>query len=382
MYEGTAIASRMPMMMITTRSSIRVKPPGRSLRLIRSLSRASMCVLLLIGAARKELVAPGTYRRIERAPHAAFGGDRRLLRARVKRFPAPADRPLYDAAATDAWTRACDRARLARRGGRDLHGLSDVAHRRRGHGDQASPPPTGAKAGDEEGDGEGAGQPQGERQADDACDAEDEARRRARSAAPSQACRGAEGRSRRRERPSARAREHPRAPPGHGRRPVRPGRGGRSDGACRGTCGGSRRRCRLSRTRHPSRAAGAAACPAAGRAGDAVGAGLRAAPQAVCTAQRLLGPRDRRPGGGERAAMSSGRPSRIRTARKDGRQVVTLRRADVDGHVVVECEVYPVDSLRVEPIRPGPYRFDTEEAANAFVEETGRTLEYLGCAVS
>ena len=80
--------------------------------------------------------------------------------------------------------------------------------------------------------------------------------------------------------------------------------------------------------------------------------------------------------------MSSGRPSRIRTARKDGRQVVTLRRADSDGQVVVECEVYPVDSLRVEPIRPGPYRFDTDEAANAFVEETGRALEYLGCAIS
>jgi hypothetical protein len=80
--------------------------------------------------------------------------------------------------------------------------------------------------------------------------------------------------------------------------------------------------------------------------------------------------------------MSSGRSSRIRTARKDGRQVVTLRRADSDGQVVVECEVYPVDSLRVEPIRPGPYRFDTDEAANAFVEETGRALEYLGCAIS
>jgi hypothetical protein len=80
--------------------------------------------------------------------------------------------------------------------------------------------------------------------------------------------------------------------------------------------------------------------------------------------------------------MSPGRSSRMRTARKDGRQVVTLRRADIDGHVVVECEVYPVNSLRVEPIRPGPYRFDSEEAANAFVEETGRALEYLGCSVS
>jgi hypothetical protein len=80
--------------------------------------------------------------------------------------------------------------------------------------------------------------------------------------------------------------------------------------------------------------------------------------------------------------MSPGRSSRVRTGRKDGRQVVTLRRADVDGQIVVECEVYPVNSLRVEPIRPGPYRFDSEEAANAFVEETARALEYLGCSVS
>jgi len=61
---------------------------------------------------------------------------------------------------------------------------------------------------------------------------------------------------------------------------------------------------------------------------------------------------------------------------------VTLRRSEADGQVVVECEVYPVNSLRVEPIRPGPYRFETEEAANAFVEETGRALEYLGCSIS
>jgi hypothetical protein len=80
--------------------------------------------------------------------------------------------------------------------------------------------------------------------------------------------------------------------------------------------------------------------------------------------------------------MSPGRSSRVRTARKDGRQVVTLRRSEADGQVVVECEVYPVNSLRVEPIRPGPYRFETEQEANAFVEETGRALEYLGCSIS
>jgi hypothetical protein len=73
---------------------------------------------------------------------------------------------------------------------------------------------------------------------------------------------------------------------------------------------------------------------------------------------------------------------RLKTARKDGRQVVTLRREQTDDQVVVHCEVYPVNSLRVEPIRPGPYTFNSEEEATTFVDETSRALEYLGCTVS
>lgn len=73
---------------------------------------------------------------------------------------------------------------------------------------------------------------------------------------------------------------------------------------------------------------------------------------------------------------------RVKTARRDGRQVVTLRREQADGQVVVHCEVYPVNSLRVEPIRPGPYVFNSEDEATSFVEETSRALEYLGCAIS
>lgn len=81
--------------------------------------------------------------------------------------------------------------------------------------------------------------------------------------------------------------------------------------------------------------------------------------------------------------MSEPQPRpRVRTARKDGRQVVTLRRADTDGQVVVECEIYPVNRLRVEPIRPGPYVFVTEDEANTFIDETARALEYLGCAIA
>ena len=72
----------------------------------------------------------------------------------------------------------------------------------------------------------------------------------------------------------------------------------------------------------------------------------------------------------------------VRSARKDGRQVVNLRRVEVDGEFVIECEVWPVSGLRVEPLRPGPYRFPTPEAADAFIEEASQALMFLGCDVS
>ena len=71
-----------------------------------------------------------------------------------------------------------------------------------------------------------------------------------------------------------------------------------------------------------------------------------------------------------------------RTAKKDGRQVVTLRRLTLGSQFIVECDVYPVGTMRVEPVRPGPYVFGTREEASAFIEETSRTLEYLGCDIS
>src|SRR5688572_16031220 len=63
MYEGIAIASRIPMMMITTRSSMRVKPPSFRLRLILSLSLASIIEFLLL---EKGSVAHWLYRRTGR----------------------------------------------------------------------------------------------------------------------------------------------------------------------------------------------------------------------------------------------------------------------------------------------------------------------------
>jgi hypothetical protein len=72
----------------------------------------------------------------------------------------------------------------------------------------------------------------------------------------------------------------------------------------------------------------------------------------------------------------------VRSARKDGRQVVTLRCVDEGGECVVECEVYPVSGLRVEPLRPGPYRFANADEAGAFMDEAVQALTYLGCDVS
>lgn len=71
-----------------------------------------------------------------------------------------------------------------------------------------------------------------------------------------------------------------------------------------------------------------------------------------------------------------------RTARKEGRQVVTLRRLQLGTQFIVESDVYPVGTMRVEPMRPGPYVFTSREEANAFIEETTQALEYLGCEVT
>jgi hypothetical protein len=71
-----------------------------------------------------------------------------------------------------------------------------------------------------------------------------------------------------------------------------------------------------------------------------------------------------------------------RSARKDGREIVALRCVQANGGFAIECDVYPVDGLRVEPLRPGPYRFASREEANAFIAEAVRALESLGCEVS
>jgi hypothetical protein len=72
----------------------------------------------------------------------------------------------------------------------------------------------------------------------------------------------------------------------------------------------------------------------------------------------------------------------LRSARKDGREIVRLRYVEEQSAFLIECEVYPVGGLRVEPLRPGPYRFETREEADTFIRETITILEYLGCDVT
>jgi hypothetical protein len=71
-----------------------------------------------------------------------------------------------------------------------------------------------------------------------------------------------------------------------------------------------------------------------------------------------------------------------RSARKEGREIVALRCVQANGGFAIECDVYPVDGLHVEPLRPGPYRFGSRAEADAFIAEAVRALEYLGCEVS
>lgn len=72
----------------------------------------------------------------------------------------------------------------------------------------------------------------------------------------------------------------------------------------------------------------------------------------------------------------------LRSARKDGREIVRLRYIEDTDGFLVECEVYPVGGLRVEPLRPGPYRFVRRDEADTFIRETVTILEYLGCDVA
>jgi hypothetical protein len=72
----------------------------------------------------------------------------------------------------------------------------------------------------------------------------------------------------------------------------------------------------------------------------------------------------------------------VSAVKKDGRPVVRLRCADYGDEWVVECDVYPVDELSVEPRTAGPYVFGSAQEAKGFVETSLMALEILGCNVS
>jgi hypothetical protein len=83
-----------------------------------------------------------------------------------------------------------------------------------------------------------------------------------------------------------------------------------------------------------------------------------------------------------REPESPGLELSVHSARKDGREVVRLRSVDQGESCVIECEVYPLSGLRVEPLRPGPYRFPSRSEADAFINEAVLALTYLGCDVA
>jgi hypothetical protein len=72
----------------------------------------------------------------------------------------------------------------------------------------------------------------------------------------------------------------------------------------------------------------------------------------------------------------------ISTISKDGCPVVRMRCSDYGTEWVVECDVYPVDQLSVQPKRAGPYVFKTAEEARVFVETALLALQVVGCDVA
>jgi hypothetical protein len=71
----------------------------------------------------------------------------------------------------------------------------------------------------------------------------------------------------------------------------------------------------------------------------------------------------------------------VSAVRKDGKPVVRLRCSDFGSEWVVECDVYPVDELSVQPRTAGPYVFGSAQEAKNFVETSLLALEILGCDV-
>lgn len=68
-------------------------------------------------------------------------------------------------------------------------------------------------------------------------------------------------------------------------------------------------------------------------------------------------------------------------AKKDSKPIVALWLTPTADGCDLSSDVYPVKSLRVDPIEAGPYRFQRAADAQAFAQEAARALMHLGCEI-
>ena len=68
-------------------------------------------------------------------------------------------------------------------------------------------------------------------------------------------------------------------------------------------------------------------------------------------------------------------------ARKDSKPIVALWLTPTADGCDLSSDVYPLKSLRVDPVHAGPYRFLRAEDAQAFAQEAARALSHLGCEI-
>ena len=69
------------------------------------------------------------------------------------------------------------------------------------------------------------------------------------------------------------------------------------------------------------------------------------------------------------------------SAKKDSKPIVALWLIPTKDGCDLRSDVYPVKSLRVDPVRLGPYKFQRAEDAQAFAQEAARALIHLGCQI-
>jgi hypothetical protein len=70
----------------------------------------------------------------------------------------------------------------------------------------------------------------------------------------------------------------------------------------------------------------------------------------------------------------------VREASYEGRRIALLRCFDTEHGTVVEAEVLPPGAT--QPLRRGPYKFESAPEAFRFVQEALLALQYLGCRVA